>query len=66
MIPVSFSQVPYFTSELPLIQLLSSYVLFDCIHSENDRTKARLFLLVDLREKFSDLGSGGGGTKKNK
>ena len=28
--------------------------------------KARIFLLGDLRDFFSDLGSGGGGTKKIK
>ena len=27
--------------------------------------EARFFLLVDLREFFSDIGSGGGGAKKN-
>ena len=44
----------------------------DVVQQCNDDTKARIFLLVDLREFFSDLGSGGrkkinkkvGGTKK--
>ena len=31
----------------------------DCICIGNMQTRARFFLLVDLREFFSDLGSGG-------
>ena len=40
------------------------FFLFICLSFNIQRAKARIFLLLDLRDFFSDLGSGG--TKTNK
>ena len=48
------------------VSIINQYELiaFDQLKSELF-SKARIVILVDLREFISDLGSGGGGRKKN-
>ena len=49
------------TLSVNLIPFFPQHYLNFYINHPNNTNKARFFLLVDLREFFSDLGSGGGG-----